>query len=105
MRIMNGDRIVARSVNYGNMPLFIKAEPGTTMIDLPIPLFGMNKREVTYEEFLEWIKIRCFPPERVDADIVLKRLGLKKYDVYDIVRITKGVMTGDDKFWIDFDNT
>lgn len=106
MRIMNGDRIVARSAVLPNtqFPVFV-AEPDATCWDLPLPLFGFTKRQVTGEEFVKWVSERCFPEDRVDKDDVLKALGLKKYDPWEIVKITKGVLYGIDDFWVDFDNT
>ena len=81
-----------------------RAEPWTTWQDTPQELFGFTKREVTFVEFVDWVGQRCFPRERLDADRLLKKLGLKEYDPMAIVERTKGVITAQDEIWIDFDN-
>ena len=92
MRIMNGDKIVARQVTKDDGSIVFRAEPWTTCMDTPLTLFGYNKREVDMQEFVTWAKKRCFPEERVDKDEVLKSLGLTRYDPWEIVKITKGVI-------------
>lgn len=102
MKLMNGDRVVARLVDPRGYPEVV-TEEGTTFMDLPINLFGFDKRRVTYEQFLKWAKQRCCPPERVDIDKVLAEIELEEYDAYEIIKKTKGVLTGIDDFWIDFE--
>ncbi|MBR1453923.1 MAG: hypothetical protein IJ593_04695 [Lachnospiraceae bacterium] len=104
MRIMNGDKIVARLHKINDFYPVIRGEPGVTMIERPIALFGLDGTEVTLEEFFKWIEERCFPPERVGADELLAELGLKEYNALSIVEKTKGVLSYQDNFWIDFDN-
>lgn len=102
--IMNGDRMVAHLDNSTGFPMMV-AEPDATITDLPMTLFGFGhcaKREVTYEVFLKWAMKRCPPEERMDIKEVLKTLGLKKYDRYDIIKRTNAELTGVDNFWVDF---
>lgn len=105
MRILNGKKIVARSYEVEGMPMGFRAEPSVQQIELPLTLFGLKNREVNMEQFIKWCGKRCFPPERYDADRVLKSLGLKEYNVMDIVRITGARLIGADDIWVDFDNT
>lgn len=104
MRIMRGDRIVARQhkSEKTGLPVF-RAEPGLTCWDTPLSLFGYKKTEVTMQEFVDWVTKRCFPEERVDAQDVLREIGLEKYDAWEIVKRTNAVLTGFDDFWVDFD--
>lgn len=102
MVIMNGDKVVARPFPETGMIFGFRAEPGTTCIDTPLALFGFDKREVTYEEFMKWACKRCAPPERMDIEDCLAEIGLKEYDAWEIVKRTNGVLVGVDDFWIDF---
>lgn len=103
---MNGNKPVARLVNEKAFPM-VRAYDNVEWYELPYLLFGHKcyskcKREVTYEEFLAWAKARCFPPERIDAEDVLKMLGLERYDRYEIIRITGARSFTKDNFWVDF---
>lgn len=104
MRIMNGNRVVARPIKVQGIIMGFRAEPWTTWRDTPQALFGFKKREVTFAEFSKWVETRCFPRERMDADKLLRQMGLKEYNPMAIVEITKGVITAQDEIWIDFDN-
>lgn len=106
IRLMNGDRAVARLVNKQTFPM-MKAYDDVEWYDLPYPLFGYKPigtdvREVTYADFLAWAEERCFPPERMDAKELLEYLGLKEYDRYEIIKRTGAELTNVDNFWVDF---
>lgn len=104
MTIMNGNKPVAVVVMQGRFPIKIRALDGVKRLELPLPLFGLKATEVSYEKFLEWIKTRCFPKERMDCKECLETLGLKEYNPLQIVMKTQGRLTCHDDFWIDFNN-
>ena len=56
---------------------------------------------ITIEELERWLKWRVFPPTRVNADELLRALGLNSYNRWAIVRKTHGVMA-DDEIWLRF---
>lgn len=60
--------------------------------------FGVNT-EPTYEEYLEFLKSRCFPESRDKLKLELKRLDIPFYDPIMIIEKTQGRMADDD-FWI-----
>lgn len=60
--------------------------------------FGNNETP-TYQEYIEFLKSRCFPEERDHLKLVLKDLNLPFYDPFMIVEKTEGRMAEDD-FWI-----
>lgn len=102
MRLMNGDRVVARPVEKDGVVIGLRREPKLTYLDTPILLFGFDDKEVTMKQFYAWVETRCCPPERMDIDEVLASFGMKKYDALEIVKRTSGVLPGVDDFWIDF---
>ena len=60
--------------------------------------FG-NEEEPDYEEYLDFLKSRCFPESRDKMKLVLQDLGLPFYDPFMIIEKTEGRMA-EDKFWI-----
>lgn len=60
--------------------------------------FGANKNP-NYEEYLEFLKSRCFPETRDKMKIQLEALGIPFYDPLIIIEKTEGRMADDD-FWI-----
>lgn len=69
MKIMNMNKVVARMV-YDRYRYIIVAEDWTTFIDLPVTLFGFTsegfKREVTLNEFNNWVKRRHISEMMID---------------------------------------
>lgn len=69
---------------------------------------GFNKQfspnmegHISLEELESWLKWRAFPPTRVNANELLKALGMNAYNRWGIVRKTHGVMA-DDEIWLRF---
>jgi len=60
--------------------------------------FGI-KEEVSYEEYMDFLKSRCFPETRDKMKLILEDLNLPFYDPYMIICKTEGRMAEDD-FWI-----
>jgi len=60
--------------------------------------FGCAK-EVTFEDYEEFLKSRCFPNTRDKMKLILRDLDLPFYDPLLIIEKTKGKMAEDD-FWI-----
>jgi len=60
--------------------------------------FG-NEEMPDYEEYMEFLKSRCFPESRDKMKLILKDLGLPFYDPFMIIEKTEGRMA-EDKFWI-----
>ena len=52
-----------------------------------------------YNQYLEFLKSRCFPESRDKMKLILKDLGLPFYDPILIIEKTEGRMAEDD-FWI-----
>lgn len=60
--------------------------------------FG-NAKNVTYEDYEEFLESRCFPRTRDKMKLVLRDLDLPFYDPMMIIEKTDGRMT-EDHFWI-----
>lgn len=50
----------------------------------------------------EWLKDRVFPKNRIGARKILKDLGLKKYDHFEIAYISRASLV-EDPYWIAFE--
>lgn len=75
---------------------------GTTISKLPMNIFfPINGESMRFSEFEDWLAGRVFPKDRKDASNVLRGIGLKEYDVFDIARVTKASSIEDD-FWLMF---
>ena len=68
----------------------------------PVLLFHFGKStEIPMWDFMHWAKTtRLIDENRIDLDSILKRYGLKKYDVVDLLRATGGRKIQDD-YWIE----
>lgn len=60
--------------------------------------FGINEKP-SYDDYIEFLKSRCFPETRDKLKLVLDDLGLPFYDPYLIVKKTEGRMA-EDYFWL-----
>ena len=60
--------------------------------------FGNNETP-DFEQYEEFLEIRCFPKERDKMKLILQDLGLPFYDPLLIIEKTKGRMAEDD-FWL-----
>ena len=69
--------------------------------DCPIH-YLFPKEEMDLYGVLEILEGRCFPRNRVNADDLLRKLGLRNYHPLDIVRKTHGLMRND-YVWIRFE--
>lgn len=69
--------------------------------DCPIH-YLFPKEEMDLYSVLEILEGRCFPRSRVNADDLLRKLGLKNYQPLEIVRKTHGLMRND-YVWIRFE--
>lgn len=65
--------------------------------------FGSNDSP-NYEEYLEFLKSRCFPETRDKLKLVLKDLNIPFYDPILIIEKTEGRMAEDD-FWVKIERT
>lgn len=61
--------------------------------------FGANEHP-EYDDYVEFLKSRCFPETRDKLKLVLKELNIPFYDPLLIIEKTKGKMAEDD-FWIE----
>ena len=66
--------------------------------DYMMRAFG-NAKEVTYEQYEEFLESRCFPAQRDKMKLILKDLDLPFYDPLMIIEKTEGKMA-EDEFWI-----
>jgi hypothetical protein len=62
----------------------------------PMGLFLLGRDRMPYAWFVEWMKDRVFEPLRPDRDILLKSIGLKEYNIVDIIEKTEGITLDDD---------
>lgn len=60
--------------------------------------FGTNINP-NYDDYIEFLKSRCFPEERDKLKLMLRELDLPFYDPFMIVEKTQGRMA-EDNFWI-----
>jgi hypothetical protein len=65
---------------------------------IPQDLF-LGRNEISIYELDMWLEDRIFPSDRVGVKKILKSLSLKKYDVLDIVKITRACLM-EDGWWI-----
>ncbi|MCR5113142.1 MAG: helix-turn-helix domain-containing protein [Acholeplasmatales bacterium] len=66
--------------------------------NLMLRAFGINENP-TYNDYVEFLKSRCFPETRDKLKLVLEDLGLPFYDPFLIIQKTEGRMAEDD-FWL-----
>ena len=90
IEILNRDTVVARTSKENPEYIELTGEDK----DEPFSLF-YGKQKVHVTEYIDWLKTRAFPEYRCDADILLKKLGLKKYDPIAIATITGARMAQD----------
>lgn len=67
-------------------------------INLQFMAFGCNQNP-SYDDYLDFLKSRCFPETRDKLKIVLEDLDIPFYDPYLIIKKTKGRMA-EDNFWL-----
>ena len=60
--------------------------------------FGTNNIP-NYDDYIEFLKSRCFPEERDKLKLMLRELDLPFYDPFMIIEKTRGRMA-EDNFWI-----
>lgn len=70
--------------------------------DIQMLPFG-NQKDPDYVYFMEYLKTRCWDPNRPDLKDILSRLGLDSYDPLAIVLKTHG-RRYNDHFWMKFDS-
>lgn len=90
IEILNRDTVVARTSKEN--PEYI--ETIVSNKDEPFDLF-YGKQKVHITEYINWLKTRAFPEYRCDADNLLKKLGLERYDPIMIATITGARMAQD----------
>jgi len=62
--------------------------------------FGVNEKP-SWDDFMTFLKDRCFPESRGDKKMLLQLLGIDSYDPLQIVEKTKG-KTCEDNQWMKF---
>lgn len=63
----------------------------------------LRQRQDVFSLF-KWLSTRVFQDSRLDYDELMTSLGLKEYNVWDIARKTKAILTGVDFYsveWVD----
>ena len=68
--------------------------------DLLLTAFGSY--QPTINDVFDFLEERVFPRTRANADDLLKKLGLSKYEPIEIIKTTHGVMW-EDFHWIKFE--
>lgn len=101
-------KILANVVIYcGDEPIAYSNDEKTVKLltndlkKIPISLFSLGESECTYEKYEKWLGTRVFPENRRDKQELLEKMGLPYRDIDKIVRLTNGVMAGDN-FSIDW---
>lgn len=59
------------------------------------------KPRTTIEQVMTFLESRCTSRHNAGINLILKQLGLSKYNIMDILRITQGTMI-EDFWWIRF---
>lgn len=78
------DRVILED----NMPLFCT----------PRDLF-MGRDNISKYELALWLEDRVFPPDRVGAKRLLRKMGLSKYDPLEVALDTRACLV-EDSWWI-----
>lgn len=93
--IMNGDIPVAKLID--NKMVRINFE-----VEAPADLFGIGydeQTEVPFAKYYKWVSTRTFPYTRIGRDILLKKMGLERYNAVEQALTTKCKMA-QDSFWL-----
>jgi len=60
------------------------------------------KGRIDRERIYNFVKSRCFEPNRADIKEILKEMNLEEYNPWEMIKITHGV-DWDDFYWIRFE--
>jgi len=72
--------------------------------DLPLSLEGFalrDKYELSHEDVLRWIKGRICPPGRHNIREILRDNGLKEYDEFGLLMVTKAKCDKDELYLVE----
>jgi len=58
---------------------------------------------ITIQDIKNCFEIRAIPKNRTNINKILNNLGLKEYDIYDVIKATHGISPSD-SFWFKFDD-
>ena len=86
MKLYAGDKLMAESVKEGKT-IYLVLDSNAE--EYPTDLFGtprMKVYKVPLDKVIKWIESRACPPNRVGIEVILKDLGLVKYDAYKIAK-------------------
>ena len=75
--------------------------------DLPLYLDCFAHRgiyELTHEDTLRWISGRICPPGRHNIREILKENGLREYDEFGLLMVTKGACGKDELFLVEIED-
>lgn len=75
--------------------------PDVSVEDLPILMRSTQSDMPGLIAFLDWIKTRVFPKNRIDSAKLLGRMRLTEYDPLEIAKHTRAALINDD-FWVKF---
>lgn len=100
MKLLYKDKVIAIQEKEGNTPGYLVAIEKDF---IPPNLFTRGRDRVPIAEFIKWMSDRCMPPERIGVEDELKKLGLERYDFYEIVKKTGARLTAYDYYSVDFD--
>lgn len=95
-------------IYYDNVLVAMQKKPKGVFYKLgnrvPSRMFGLRQEKETadYNSFERWLSGRVFPKERINGHILLRQLGMDKYDAMEIARKNKG-MTHRDLFSISWE--
>src|SRR5690606_1787420 len=72
---------------------------------LPFPVYSIvgYRKELDYKWFQEFMSSRLPSSDRKDINKILKRAGLKSYDLWDLAKVTR-LVNPQDLLWISFDD-
>ena len=100
MRLLYKDKVIAVQKKEGNSPGYLVALDKSLV---PPNLFTKGRDKVHIAEFIKWMSTRCMPEDRIGVEEELKKLGLERYDPYEIVKKTGAKLTGYDFYSVDFE--
>lgn len=69
-----------------------------------VPSFFKDNTKVSIGDLKEWLVFRVPPKTRGNIKVLLKEMGLKKYNVYEVAKKTRASLVGD-RWWLKVETT
>lgn len=99
---MYDDIVVAPYVEGRPFGTFL-LQPNLPEFFVPQDLF-LGRSSIPAIDLISWLEDRVFPPNRVGVKSLLRKMGLKKYDYFDVALCTRACLV-EDGFWLKVNDT